>query len=203
MIHTIGEILKGKIAGFSYVDRLAGVVQTAVDKSDKGIINKFPVACDVNGVSCDEGGRIKDLIPNDAKKSVIYFEDLGGSLFQTKSGNDLKFTSRIRLVGWLNLKKLGKDDCSVTAKVVAHLITRMESTKEINYPPFTRLKIKVLNQVPKSAAIFSKYTYAQTRAQFLIYPFDYFAIDFLVTYSINKNCVPEFDAGVEDECNDF
>jgi hypothetical protein len=204
MIHTIGEILRDKIKNFSYVNKIAGVVQTAVDKGTDGKVDRFPVACNVIGADCEEvGGRLLDLIPDDTKKSIFYFEDLGGAVFQEKKGDDLEFISRIRLVGWLNLKKLGQTDCGITAKVVAHLITRMESTNQINYTPFTRLTIKVQNQVSKQPTIFSKYTYAQTKAQFLIFPFDYFAIDLIVKYSINKNCVPEFDAGIEDPCENI
>jgi len=201
MIHKIGEILRDKIKDFTYVDKIAGVVQTAMDKGENGQIDKFPVACDVIGADCEEaGGRLLDLIPDDTKKSIIYFEDLGGAIFQGKERNNLEFTSRIRLVGWLNLKKLGQTDCGVTAKVVAHLITRLESSKKENYDPFTRLSISVQSQVSKQPSIFARYTYDQTRKQFLIFPFDYFAIDFIVRYSINENCVPEFNAGVEDPC---
>lgn len=144
---------------------------------------------------------MNDLVPDDNKKSVFYFEDLGGSPFQGKeNGNNLIFVSRLRLVGWLNLARLGKTDCSITSKVVAHLITRIESTTQINHSPFTRLKIQVEGQMPKDPNIFSKYTYADEKVQFLLYPYDYFAINFKVTYSINKNCVPEFNTGIKIDC---
>jgi hypothetical protein len=200
MIFTIGEILKSKLIGFTYVDRIAGIVTTGVKKDANGAIVRFPIACDVDGIECDDTGRINDLIPNDIAKSVLYFEDLGGSQFNEKSGNDLKFTTNIRLVGWLNLALLGKDNCSVTAQVVAHIMTRLESTNEVNPIPFTRLKIAVIGQVQRTPQIFARYTYQETQTQYLMFPFDYFAIDFRVTYSINKNCVPEFNAGDPDEC---
>ncbi len=202
MIHTIGEILKNKLIGFTYVDRLAGVVATGVKKNASGKLIKFPMACDVTGVACDENNRIKDLIPDDKYKSVIYFEDLGGSQFAEKKGNNLKFTSNIRLIGWLNLKLLGKDDCSVTAQVAAHIITRLESSKETNPIPFTRLKVAVISQLQRTPQIFGKYTYQEDQTQYLMFPFDYFAIDFKVTYWLNENCVPEFNAGIPDECLD-
>jgi len=202
MIYTIGEILKSKLIGFTYVDRISGVVQTAVKKNAAGNLVRYPIACDVDGKECDDTGRYLDLIPNDRFKSVMYFEDLGGSQFNEKNGNDLRFTSNIRLVGWLNLKELGKDDCHITAQVVAHIITRLESTQEINPIPFTRLKIAVISQLVRTPQIFGRYTYQEDQTQYLMFPYDYFAIDFRVTYSINKSCVPEFNAGVPDECLD-
>ncbi len=201
MVHTLAEILKNKIIGFDYVDKCAGIVQTAVEKDGENVVERFPVACNVNGTDCDDEGKLIDLVPDDTKKSVMYFEDLGGAVFQGKEKDDLKFMSRIRLVGWLNLNKLGKtDDCSITAKVVAHLMTRIETTKQTNPIPFTRLKIEVENQMVKNPNIFAKYTYAETRTQFLLFPYDYFAINFRVFYSINKNCVPEFNASAENDC---
>jgi len=201
MIIALGEILRNKLSGFTYVDRLAGVVQVAEKKDISKKISRFPIACNVSGLDCGEDGLLNFLIPDDRKKSVIYLEDLSGALFLGRKGNDLNYNCRIRLIGWLNLKKLGhENDCSVTAKVVAHIITRLESSQQFNDAPFTRISITAVNQQQKSPVIFNKYTYVQSLTQFLMHPFDYFAIDFVVNFTINKNCVPEFNANVPEEC---
>lgn len=41
MIHTIAEILKSKFVNFDYVDKCAGIVQTATKKKGDKVYSKF------------------------------------------------------------------------------------------------------------------------------------------------------------------
>ena len=207
MITAIGEILKDRIKDCNFADRVAGIVQTiSIQEKSKDykttIIKKYPAACDVVGENCGESGsKYKDLIPNSSKRSVMYFEDVGGIQFLRKERNDLVFEAKIRLIVWLNQQQLGKNECSVSAPIMAHLIAKLSTTSPFNFAPYTKMSIHIANIAQKNPAIFSKYTYDEAEMQFLMYPFDYFAIDLLVNYSINANCLDDFVIGVPDECN--
>lgn len=208
MINDIGNILKNKLIGLPFVDRIAGIVQTAVDKTqdsdNKFVIKRFPVSCDVTNKDCEDNtNRLSDLIPNDTKKSIFYFEDIGGVSFVNQIGANMNFVASVRLVAWLNIKKLGKTDCSITSLIVANVIREYNKQKTFNENPFTRIKIKVEKQVIKDANIFAKYTYNQHNTQYLTYPFDYFALDLKVEFSINEKCMNDFNLGIEDECNNI
>jgi len=108
------------------------------------------------------------------------------------------------LVGWLNKKKLGKDDCSITSIVVANVIRALTQGKRtFNEFPFTKVSIKINQQVLGDEKIFSRYSYSETEIQYLIYPYDFFALDLKVKFSINEDCMEEFELGIENECNDI
>jgi len=207
MIIDIGNILKSKLIGLAFVDRIAGVVQTAVEteeEKNKAAVKKFPVACNVNEKDCEAASdRLTDLVPNDSKKSVIYFEDIGGAVFQNQTKRDHNYVATIRLIGWLNLKLLGQDDCSVTSLVVANIIGAFSQQRTFNQTPFTRIKIVANRQLTKDPNIFSKYTYVEHETKYLLYPFDYFAIDFKVEFSINEECMDTFNQGIIDNCKNF
>ena len=209
MIKDVANILKAKIDTLPFVDRIAGIVQIAKDKQPKqgGGFNeiKFPVGCEVNGTDCEEGSdRLTDLVPNSDKKSVFYFEDIGGVQFIERVRNDLNFQANLRLVGWLNMKLLGKNQCSVTSLIVANIIRSLtEGKKSFNQDSFTRIKIEINQQVTNNANIFSNYTYSETETQYLMYPYDFFALDLRVFFSINENCMDDFILSPVDECNDI
>jgi len=207
MITAIGEILKDRIKDCNFAERVAGIVQTlsmqSKSKDNKTTITKkYPISCAVVGEDCGEDkSTYKDLIPDSSKRSVMYFEDIGGIQFLRRERNDLVFEAKIRLVVWLNQQKLGKNECSVSAPIMAHLIAKLQTTSPFNNPPYTKMSIHVAAIAQKNPAIFGKYTYDEAVMQFLMYPFDYFAIDLLVDYSINANCLEDFVVGVPDECN--
>ena len=208
MIKDIANILKAKLQPLPFVDRLAGVVQIARSQETvegKLIQTRFPISCDVNGEDCAEGGqRLIDLIPNSEKKSVFYFEDIGGAQFIDRTRNDLNFQANLRLVGWLNMKELGKNQCSVTSLIVANVIRALtQGKKTFNEDPFTRITIEINQQVLNNANIFSDYTYKETETQYLMYPYDFFALDLRVFFSINENCMDTFILEPADECNDI
>jgi len=55
------------------------------------------------------------------------------------------------------------------------------------------MRIKVNQELVKSAAIFSKYSYDEAVTQYLMYPFDYFALDITTDFLINKSCIIDWE----------
>lgn len=206
MIVEVGNILKGRIETAPYVDKIAGIVMTMSEQQpgEGGtFIKKFPVSCEVDGADCGtSGSRYKDLVPNSSKKSVIYFEDVGGVKFIKQERENLFFEARPRLVAWLNMKKLGKTSCSVSSLVAADLIGRLITKSPINTGNFIRVRIDVVGEAIKSNSIFAKYTFNEAEIQYLMYPYDYLALNLKVEFVVNKNCIDAFLVEAEDECND-
>jgi len=204
MIYEICEILKNRISGQPFVDKIAGLVQTAQDvQSSKtgSVVKKYPIACDVTGKECaDNSSRLSDLVPDSKKRSVIYFEDISGVQFIKQERNEFIFTARPRLVCWLNQKKLGKNQCSVTPLVVANLVKALATNQRLNEGMFIKMFINVAGQTVKTPSIFSRYTFSEAQNQFLMFPFDYFALDIFVEFRINADCIDEFIVEPVDEC---
>jgi hypothetical protein len=138
--------------------------------------------------ACMKGGY-QDLCPNSKKKSVLYFEDRGLT-FDHQEGNHLFYVSSLCLVCWLNLQLIQDVGCK---KDVTGCGTSgdyvLEVIKKFDYKPFNSgglygIMIHPPTQAERSVDIFSKYTYSEVAIQYLMAPFDYFALDFSVNFMI-------------------
>lgn len=191
MNNKIATILKGYIDDLIWVDKIAGLVQTAnirVKKDDTAIEKSYPISCDIDLDACLKGAY-QDLAPDSKKKSVLYFEDKGVTFIE-RQGNKLKFQSSLRLVCWLNLKLIqeaGCDSvvtgCGSSGDYVIQIL-KILPTIPISTPDFVSIYISGIAQAERDVSIFSKYTYNETATQYLMFPYDYFAIDFMIDFTI-------------------
>jgi len=195
MNSAVANILKTKIETLPFVDTIAGLV-TVGQKKDKTEVLRFPISRDVTHTDCING-RYTDLIPNDKKTSVIYFEDRGISNNGT-SGRRTIYESQLTLVAWLNLKKIGKEDIEITSLAVGSIL-KVLNVPRFNEGMFQRIDITIENQLVKNTQIFSAYTFRE-EAQYLMFPFDYFALNISVTFEIDTECINDFVMGVPDDC---
>ncbi len=198
----IANILKEEIQGLPFIDRLGGLVKVIrkQEVTDKGtIVKSFPVDCGTTLQDCNTG-KYKDLIPNSKYKSIHYFEDLGITI----SGQDqatFTFDAKLKLVGWLNLKKLGKTDCSVSHLAQAAILKKIRS-KNFNDVSrgITNIQIRCTGIDPKTSVIFSKYSYPEEVTQYLMYPFDYYAMNFNVSFTVSTSCINDWMNGIPNDC---
>ena len=195
MNSEIANILKDKIDGLPFVDRIAGLVTTLTlsEETEAGKKRKtFPVACNVSQADC-MAGRYQDLVPDTAKKSVLYFEEVEGAQMTGMEGNKMNFRSTLILVGWLNLKKMGLTDCGWSSTAVLQIIRELSAYMQPSNHgnKFIHFKVTGISQAKKTSAVFSKYTYDEAVTQYLIYPYDYFAVNIAFEFSINKNCIQD------------
>lgn len=194
--------MKGLIstAALPYVDVLAGLVQTETLKKqaskDSLVEKSFPIYCPTKELC--EPNKILPLIPDKKKKSLIYFENNGGVTFNDKSFGYYNYTAAIRMVVWLNPKQLGSADCSISLPISQKLISIL-TPKIFNSSPLTKIKIRLSKITTKDVAIFSKYKYNRQN-DLLEFPYDYFAVDFFVDFSVHQNCVDDFTVDLPDQC---
>lgn len=194
----IADILKQEIEDLPFVDRITGLIRALVytEKNADGVtIRKvLPLACDVSADDCARG-KYQDLVPNSDKRSVLYFEEIGGVEDIGRHGRNYQFRSRLRLVGWLNLKKMGITSCSWSGQAVLQILTRLHQGYE-NSGNILKAQITSITEVEKSAAgIFGKYTYDEAVNQYLLYPYDYFALNISVEFEVNPDCIEDFVPG--------
>jgi hypothetical protein len=193
----IAEILRAKIAGLNFIDRLAGLIRPLIkidvaqdDQNVDYVVRKvFPIACNVTAAQCEEDGRYLDLVPNDKYAPLMYFEDRG--VVPVKREGDLYyFKSRLRLVGWINLNRFDTTSCSISAMMVMILMKQFPNVK-FNSGNYQRISITSLAEAPKSSDIFGAYSYLQETNQYLLYPYDYFAIDIETDFAISSKCIED------------
>src|SRR4030042_735424 len=192
MNHKIANILKGYVETLTWTDKIAGLVQTAnvTEKSgDSKVTKSYPISCDLTEDECKKG-HYQDLAPDSTKRSVVYFEDRGGVSFDRREGNRLHYKASLRLVAWLNLKLLkgdicgtSKENCGVSGDYVIDVIKILPAIP-FDAGNFHGIYVHPPSQVERSVDIFGRYTYHEESTQYLMYPFDYFALDFDIGFWI-------------------
>lgn len=201
MTNAIADILNIYISTLPFADRVAGVIKPVTfvtGTADKPVKKTIPVACNVSQPDCISG-KYNDLVPNSKYKSIIYWED-NGTVTNANNPRDFNFTASLRLVCWINLKKVGKTDCDVSALAITNILNTIP-TSPFNSGIYTRIRATVDREIIKTSAIFSKYTYDESVVQYLMYPFDYFALDVSVDFTILKSCITDWENGTEIICD--
>lgn len=198
----IANILKGYGQTLPFAGKIGGLVKpvTFVVQGDKGPVKKtIPVDCGVTHANCLKG-RYTDLMPDSKYKSVSYFED-GGIRKLEDNVRDFTFESTLKWIWWINLQKAGKTGCSNTALAMATILNTLP-TRTINSGIYSRILITAEGEDAKNPQIFSKYTYDEEKTQFLMYPYDYFALNISVKFSISKSCITDWVNSQEIACVD-
>jgi hypothetical protein len=192
MNQAIANIIKGYISDLDFVDKIAGLtsISTFEIKGKDNELKQFtvPIACCVSPAECDKEGWYYDLMPDSAYKTVIYFEDKGWTFVRSES-NWKHYVSNLRLVCWINIEKiLGKDckddqPCTYAAHIIAEIIRHLPEFPQ-NVAPFSFVYPEIIDQEIRSASIFSAYTYDEKHSQYLMAPYDYFAINIRTNFAI-------------------
>ena len=195
MNKELASVLRNKLTGLPFVEKLAGLVQTVEDLTfsddDTQTIlyrKRFPVSYDVVGAGNDCTGREKDLQPDSSKKSIIYFEDFG-SRVNTLNDGMIDFASSLRLVCWLNRNLLVGDAYQeITAYCMTAIIGKLCNPKYQNLGIFAQLLVKPTIIPAQNSDLFSRYTYDQNVRQYLRPPYEFFGIDLQCTYKSSSKC---------------
>jgi hypothetical protein len=202
MNQAIANIIKENIEGLDFVGKIAGLTAVTIFDirgPDNTVVQKsFPIACCVTADDCKEGAY-NDLMPDSSYKSVIYFEDRGVSFVKSES-HWKYYTSSLRLVGWLNIEKLTESGyckselpCTYAAHVIAEIIRALPEFPA-NYAPFDQVYSEVTSQEIRSNSIFAAYTYDEKHSQYLMAPYDYFALDIQTTFALCLKGTAVYDA---------
>lgn len=192
MNQAIANIIKNQIISLSSIDKIAGLVQplTFEIKNDKNeVVQKtFPIACCVTPEECGRDGAYYDLMPNSEYLTVIYFED-GGLSFERAESNWKYYKSNLRLICWINIEKIFGHDCksdlpcTYAATIVADIIRALPLFPQ-SIAPFDRVYSEIKSQIVRSPSIFSPYTYDEKHSQYLMSPYDYFALEIETSFAI-------------------
>lgn len=207
MNSEIANIILDQITGLPWIDKYSGLVRV-ISKTEpnptilnpNGVIKKFfPVACNLSIDQCTDA-TYTELMPNSRYKSILYFEDLGVTVLDS----DERFASlrsSLKLIVWLNGKKLGYNGCGLSAIAELSILKALSTVRKgFNEGNFTRITINTPLIDAKSAAIFSKYSYNEDATQYLMFPNDYFSMTIQTTFTAPFSCIDDFEELQEDIC---
>jgi hypothetical protein len=206
MINYIISELNDQILTKDVSERVGGLVMPVQIRQEGGGILTVPISHDVDGAECWETGKYKDLLPNDRYKTVTFWEQRSDAAPIDNGFYDSKKKFRylsvdLRLVCWVNLKELGYTDLNVTDRIQATILEAVWNSNgqylidETDY----KIRFEVMHQrtVNRQPGIFDAYS-VDTSA--LMYPFDFFGIDFNVQYWYGVDCFTEVTAGTPVDC---
>ena len=200
MISSIVDKIVLELSGLNFVERIGGIVRTLSENiSNKdgtgNVLKTSPIYPNKSKVVCSPNDYLR-MVPDSKYMSLIYFEELGTTIIQD-TRNYIERAAIVRLIGWFNLPLI---NTSLTdAEALANIILREIPDRMNNFDPVSNIQISVTGQPIKDKNIFSKYSYDEVVRQYLIYPFDYFAIDLTIQYRTGKSCILDIELN-PDEC---
>ena len=183
MISKVAELIKSEISSIIWIDKIGGIVKPGRVKV-AGEDKIFPIYLNDLADPCNASVYL-DFVPDSKKMSIVYFEDQGIDV--VNSG--CTFTDCIgslKLVCWANLEKINIDYTSaeiLKLDLLKNIPARLPNTEWV-----TKILATFEGEDIKSPAIFGAYTYDETMTQYLIYPYDYFALNYKVKFSIASEC---------------
>ncbi len=214
MLNEIIKTISPRIQALPFVERYGGLVRTAqrvvnmgTPDEPRNVRQSFPVSCSVSHRDCWEQGRFTDLVPNDAHKSIFYFEEITPLTF-TGMSKDLGkrdvqvWEGRVRLIGWLNLPALGIDSCQASAGAVGSVIKAIGRGRSTSLPWNATIEFNAVQQQMKSEALFNRYSYSD-KAYLFFWPYDCFGLDVQVKMYIQPKCLPDLEIGDPIPCVDL
>ena len=206
MIRSIIQELKPNLLELKFIERYGGVVipiTQIVETEDRRQELTFPISCDIEGKACFEDGNYFELAPNDQYRSVAYWEvDRALSRQTPRRGSRYwQYSQDARFVAWLNLANLGVEaPCDLITNLIIRTINEVEKgVDQVEDTPIENVRIRLIGQEAKSMDIFRRYSY-RDRVGMLLYPFDFFALDFNFTWLIRKDCVFEENEYIAIDC---
>jgi hypothetical protein len=201
MNDKIAEILKNAISGLNFVDKITGLVQVGYltqaefkKKTGKEFaygeleVIKFPMSQGLIGCE-NKPYSYDDYLPTKNKKSIIFFEDQGCQVLK-QNRKQTDYQSSLRLVCWFNKKLIDPDiqRNDLIQNLLLLLVDEHPNTSDIN-----RVYVEFKGQEIHSEDIFSKYDLDEAMYQVMMWPYDCFALNFEVLFTINQSCVKEIE----------
>lgn len=200
MTDQICEILKNAISGLSFVDKITGLVQVGyltqgevIKKIGKefayeGLTTiKAPISQGYVDCNTTKPYSYDLYFPDKNRKSVIFFEENGITL-KEQNRNYIKYMADIRLICWYNKKLI---DVDVERFDLIHNINNLIVDEHANSGDINRIYAEFKGQAVHSEDIWSKYDIDVPMYQLMLHPYDCFALDYEVEFSVTKSCIDD------------
>lgn len=189
MNNKIANIIVDYIKDLEWIDKLAGMTQVAKIHQTSGetkVEKRYPISCQMEYDDACKDGCYDELAPNSKYRSVVYFED-GSFSYSERRGKRLYYTSNVRLVAWLNYKLLRGAGCGSTGEYILDIIKSLPDVP-VDIGAMRGVTITVTSQARRDSGIFSQYTYNEPKTQYLMIPYDFFALDIRTEFSVIPEC---------------
>ena len=180
MIDLAVSQLQSRLSELAWLDIVAGVVREQKLNVD-GTIKTLPAM-----PHPDKPDEYALLSPHDAYSGIAYFDVLSNQKRNDLSGGRAYMMEAVvRLVVWINTKRLSPS--AAIPQAMAAIVSKLSGSYS-DVAPVGGLCVTPLQEVPKTPAIFAKWTYDEAESQFLMLPYEYFAFDFQLMFTLSASC---------------
>lgn len=177
MLSRIANILATQLLELDFISKLGGLVSTQMIQK-----KRVPVTRIVGDCTSYEDHV---MVPDEKQRCIVYFEDKGLS-GKTSDGRFVNFEANLRLVAWCNLKNIGLNDTTLLQTAIIGAIPLQLPSET----PLAKISARMVGGDPKNPSIFSGYDFNED-VNFLAPPYDYFALNYRVKFSIAIACIPQ------------
>lgn len=198
MTKDIANIFKNALQGYKQsglISHLEGLVRvfeynTGNDEKPKKIA--FPVDCQ-EPENCKECEGLMICVPEKSKKCLVYFE--GGQSRETAMlEGATKYETVLSLICWYNLGYFEKQEFLQTKMIsVMSEVIKKTSARNTAARPIAFVNPEIVSVTDSDSNIFAKYSYNDTRSNFLGCKYGAFKIEFkikFITYE-DQNCIDD------------
>lgn len=179
------------IAALGWVEVYGGATKTLFKdqhKNQKGLIY-FPVTTSISEADCWNEGIYKMLVPDEKKKSLLYFEESKQFVYSKNKIEGETYTSEIKMVCWVNVPQLGLDHTTNKVDFVNSL-RNIFGSKQVTSGGKVSLKLLSVDNEVATQSFFNKYNYNNVNS-ILYYPFITITMNCEIKVMGNIGCVQE------------
>lgn len=205
MVEGITEYMREKLLTLSYADLVGGLVVPL--KTKKGDVEKTVPAYKRLHLrdECDEGDYVY-MIPNDKKKSVMFIEH-ESTRFTEWTERFAEAESLFNIVCWYSYHATNKNHINALPYQIEIMKAFDMNAQNITYEnpitasttTFYGVRFEPVMGLRREQ-VWAKYTLPELKSQYGMYPYDYFAFQFRVTYRFLPACVPDCVGDNSTEC---
>lgn len=180
-------ILAPEVPG--HLTKVSGIIQVVerkIETTGGAVLKRIPVAPTASLINCElQLGSLVDMVPNSKNAGMVYFEDKGLKPAPRRSSSVTFYKSDIRLVCWLNTKLL---PVGVTAQDVFSDLHRRVTQIRQNAVGDLRVVTAIFTGSQRNESVFAEFDYDESQTQYLMPPYDFFAMDFEFTFGVPRGC---------------
>jgi hypothetical protein len=199
MIYLLEQVFRPKIQALNWVGKYGGIVTKYDDKVKEQV---YPITAFNSDPLCSETDTFTPITPDDAFKSVVYWEQIGSTQVNLSELRYTEGTARLRFVAWVNPKKQGVTPAyglsSIYASDILSRIKAIQGASVVGIPITLSLSRATIIEADENN-IFGAYGYKDKKHLF-VQPFEFFAIDFEFTFVMPKNCASLITIGTSINC---
>lgn len=181
-----------------WIDKFGGLarpISVNYPVEGRSIKKTFPVSCEMSSEECFTQGGHEALTPDSKRKSVVYWSIVNDTTLASLTVNGgiidgaQKFTTQVMLTAWLNLPKLGKENCFSSSAPVKQLLKILTT----NYPcpkDILSMAFQPTNILENVSKIFQGFSY-EDKQGLMTYPYYCFAIQGSLIWAESYGCFDE------------